>query len=256
MRILYLGNNELGLQTLRWLKEQGEEIVALAVHTDAQAKCKQEIIATCGLAAEHVFEGPALGRQEVLQELARCRPDIGVSVMFGCILRPPLLSLLPAGCINLHSAYLPYNRGSYPNIWTIVDGTPAGVTMHYIDEGVDTGDIIAQREIEVQPTDTGETMYHKLQSACIELFQQTWPRIRAGTAKRTPQPPGAGTCHYWRNVDRIDEVDLERTYKAKDLINILRARTFQPYPGAYFLHRGRKVYMRIGFFTKDENHGH
>jgi len=147
--------------------------------------------------------------------------------------------------VNIHPALLPYNRGSYPNVWSIVERTPSGVTIHYIDEGIDTGDIIAQCTIPVEPVDTGESLYRKLERAMLDLFQQTWPLIRAGQAPRLSQINAAGTTHRIRDAAQIDEIDLNRMYTARELLDILRARTFLPYPSAYFWHEGRKVYVRV-----------
>jgi methionyl-tRNA formyltransferase len=169
---------------------------------------------------------------------------MGVSVLFGYILRAPFLSLFPRGIVNLHPAFLPYNRGAYPNVWSIVERTPAGATLHYVDAGVDTGDIVSQATVPVSQTDTGATLYSRLEQAAFALFRDTWPRLRAGDAPRVPQPPG-GTSHRVADVARIDAIDLDHSYRARDLIDILRARTFPPYSGAYFEVDGRRVYMRL-----------
>src|SRR5205823_2904000 len=158
-----------------------------------------------------------------------------LSVLFDYILSGKFLALFPRGCLNLHPALLPYNRGEYPNVWSIVEGTPSGVTLHYIDEGIDTGDIIAQKAVPVDPVDTGETLYRKLEQASVVLFKETWPHVCAGRAPRIPQILTTGTQHKRRDVETIDEIDLNRSYIAGDLINILRSRTFPPYRGAYFI---------------------
>ena len=80
--------------------------------------------------------------------------DVALSVFFGYILSPGFIDLFPQGVINLHPAYVPYNRGAFTNVWSIVDDTPAGATLHYIDTGVDTGDMIAQRRVSIEPVDT------------------------------------------------------------------------------------------------------
>ena len=252
MRILFLGNNWVGWQVARWLRAQREEIVGLVVHPKAKQKFGSEIIASTGVDSAHVFDGSRLRESEVLAAIKSLKPDIGVSALFGYILRPEFLSLLPAGCVNLHPSYLPYNRGAHPNIWSIIEGTPAGVTLHYIDAGVDTGDVISQRSVEVTPTDTGETLYRRLEHNCVELFTKSWPLLRDGKALRSPQNGAPGTFHRTRDLQGIDEIDLEATYKARDLINLIRARTFPPFPGAYFRSGGRKVYLRLQLAADEE----
>ncbi len=245
MRILFLGNNWVGWQVLEWLKEQGDQIVGLVVHPPERRKYGEEILRCAGLEDSRLFDGSRLENEKVLRSIKRLEPEIGISVLFGYILQPNLLGLPAAGFINIHPAFLPFNRGAHPNVWSIVEETPAGVTIHYIDEGIDTGEIIAQCRLPVEPIDTGETLYRKLERAAVQLFKDTWPQIRSGKKTAGYIPQKKGSYHSTRHVENVDRIELERTYKAKELINILRARTFPPYPGAYFMHEGRKIYLRL-----------
>jgi methionyl-tRNA formyltransferase len=250
MRVLFLGNNWLGWQVLRWLKEQQEDIVGLVIHPPKRRRYGDELVAEAG--SLPIFDGSRLREPAVLHSLRELDCHVAVSILFGYILRPEFIALPTAGCINLHPSLLPYNRGAHPNVWSIIEGTPAGTTLHYIDPGVDTGDIIAQREVVVKPIDTGETLYRRLEQASLDLFKETWPAVRAGAAPRLKQSGAAGTCHHSRDVERIDEIDLEATYTAGDLINLMRARTFAPYRGAYFQHNGRRVYVSLQLAFADE----
>ena len=254
MRVLYLGNNWVGWQVLKWLKEQGEEIVGVVIHPPSKQKYASEILEASALPSSRIFDGSRLHRPEVIEAVRKLKPDIGLSVLFNYILEPEFLSIFARGVVNLHPSYLPYNRGQYPNVWSIIEGTPSGSTMHYIDEGIDTGDIIAQREVQVEPVDTGETLYKKLEQTSLELFQETWPLLRSGKVPCTPQSGGAGTYHRTQDVGTVDKIDLDGTYLARDLINVLRARTFPPYTGAYFIADGKRVYMRLHLeYDKEED---
>ena len=173
------------------------------------------------------------------------RPDIGISAFFGCILKPELIGIFPKGCINLHSALLPYNGGWHTNVWPILDGSPAGVTIHYIDAGVDTGDIISQRQIPVDPTDTGGSLHEKITRNLVEQFRMVWPVIREGGNSRIPQDRMRATVHRKSELAEISRFYPEREYRACDLINLLRARTYPPYPSAYYVEDDRRVYVRI-----------
>jgi methionyl-tRNA formyltransferase len=250
MRVLFLGNNWLGWQVLRWLKEQAEEVVGLVVHPPARRRYGDQLSAEAG--ALPVFDGSRLREPTVLDSIRKLDCDIAVSVLFGYILQSNFLALPRAGCINLHPSLLPYNRGAHPNVWSIIEGTPAGATLHYIDTGVDTGDIIAQREVAVKSIDTGETLYRRLEHESLELFKETWPAVRTGDAPRLTQSGIAGTSHRACDAERIDEIELEASYKAKDLINLIRARTFPPYSGAFFRSEGRKIYLRLHLVYGDE----
>lgn len=246
-----MANNNLGLQVARWLSGR-EAPVAVVVHPTQRARFSEEIVSACGLTPDRVFDGSTFQNPEECARLAALAPEIGVSILFDYVLRGETLGMFPRGCINLHPSLLPYNRGQYPNVWSIVEGTPSGVTLHYMDEGVDTGDIVAQREVPVSPTDTGESLYRKLEGAGLDLFRETWPAVERGTVPRAPQArDGGGTYHRTRDVNAIDRIELDRSYTARQLIDVLRARTFPPYRGAYFEENGRRVYMRLGLDPDD-----
>ncbi len=259
MRVVLFCNNWVGWQITQWLKKKDDQIVALVVHPANCATMREEIISSAALDPELVFDGSELNHKDTLGKIKALSPDMGVSALFNYILKPEYLDLFPRGVINLHPAYLPYNRGQYPNVWSIVEETQAGVTLHYMDKCIDTGDIIAQRKVATEPIDTGETLYRKLEQACVNLFTETWPSIHACNAPRQPQISDSGTCHRTKDVEKIDEIELDKKYLAKDLINIIRARTFLPYKGAYFVSEGRKVYLRLQLeyeegVTADEQH--
>ena len=227
-----------------WLAGRSEPIAGLVMHPPAKRQYGEEIIASSGLGYPQIIDGSQLHSPEVVESVSNLGADLAVSVMFDYILRPEFIRLFPRGVINLHPAYLPFNRGAYPNVWSIVEQTPAGVTLHYIDSGVDTGDIISQRRVEIKPVDTGLSLYRRLEKACVELFIEAWPGISQGNAPRRAQTGTEGTYHRAKDVARIDEINLDRSYTARELIDVIRARTFPPHTGAYFLENGRKVYIR------------
>ena len=243
MRYVLLGNNRLAARVLAWLVERGDRPVGIVVHPRDHARHREELEHLAALPAEDVLEGPGLEAVGA-SWLGERRAELLVSVAFSFIVRPDALAAVRGAAINLHTSFLPYNRGSYPNVWSIVDGTPAGATLHWMDEGIDTGDIIAQRQVAVAPSDTGETLYQKQEDAAFAIFTETWPAILTGSAPRTPQPV-AGTVHRASDVDTIDAIRPDDVIRAGALIDILRARTFPPYRGAYLDLGHRRVYLRL-----------
>ena len=251
MRIFVLGNGRVASEALGWLRERNENLVGIAIHPPQRRRCGREILANAQLPSARVFDGARLGEAATHRAIEALRPDIALSVFFGYIVRQRFLRIFPAGMVNLHPAFLPYGRGAYPNVWSIVEETPAGATLHYVDEGVDTGDIISQASVPVALHDTGETLYRKLEDACIELFKETWPSIRSGNAQRLPQNASEGSHHRARDVEEIDEIHLDQTYTGGQLINLIRARTFPPHPGAYYVDGGQKVFLRLQLLRED-----
>jgi methionyl-tRNA formyltransferase len=150
----------------------------------------------------------------VLQTTERITPeylaDNGIThlISYGYryILKKDVLELLPDRAINLHISLLPWNRGADPNFWSFIEDSPKGVTIHFLDEGVDTGDIITQKEVHFDDaTETLASSYHKLQETIQELFKQYWSAIKNGTCPRIPQT-GKGSSHKLRDKERLSHI--------------------------------------------------
>ncbi|ACL02336.1 formyl transferase domain protein [Desulfatibacillum aliphaticivorans] len=255
MKILFLGNNWVGWRTAAFLKESGAQIVGAVLHKPEERKFGKELLETLGLDQGRIFDASMLRDSEVLDAIRSLSPDLGVSAYFGTILKKEFLDIFPEGCINVHPALLPFNRGAHPNVWNIVEGSPAGVTVHYIDEGVDTGRIIAQRFVEVRPIDTGKTLYRRLEKACLDLFEETWPKFLAGDMEIDHVVAGSGTFHKVADLKTIQEIKPNKLYTARELVDVIRARTFEPHPGAHMVVDGKKVFMRLELYYEDEDHG-
>ncbi len=252
MRLVLFLNNWGAWQIAQWLRERDENIVGLFLQPPDDRRFADEILAALDLPNEKVWTSNQLRDPDTIAKLRDLRPDIGISAFFGAILKPEVINLFPHGCINMHAALLPFNRGWHTNVWPIIEGTPAGVTIHYIDPGVDTGDIIAQRRITVEPTDTGGSLHEKTIRGEVDLFKETWPLIREGKNTRTSQDHSKSTGHKKAEVAKISQIDLDRNYRAADLINLLRARTYPPYPSAYFVENEKNVYVRIELLREDQ----
>lgn len=125
------------------------------------------------------------------------KKNIGFIISYNYIhlIKRDVLDLLPRCVINLHTSLLPYNRGSNPNIWSFIEGTPSGVTIHEVDEGLDTGDILLQQQTIFDPKfETLRSSYDKLQQLIQKLFMENWDRIKSH--KITPRKQtGNGTIH-------------------------------------------------------------
>lgn len=126
----------------------------------------------------------------VLQDI-----DYIVSYGYRHIIRPEVLDRFFQKAINIHISLLPWNRGADPNLWSFLEDTPKGVTIHYIDRGIDTGDILAQKELFFQENETLRTSYEKLCQAGEALFMEKWPAIAQGRLNAFPQQ-GKGSFHY------------------------------------------------------------
>jgi methionyl-tRNA formyltransferase len=128
--------------------------------------------------------------------------DFLVSHGYRHILRPNVLDRFPKRAVNLHISYLPWNRGADPNLWSFVENTPKGVSIHYLDAGIDTGDLIAQKKRDFAAGETLRTSYARLQAEIAQLFAERWSQIRNGTCAVARQV-GPGSFHRVADRERI-----------------------------------------------------
>lgn len=161
------------------------------------------------------------------------------------ILPSNIIEIPLKGVLNLHPGYLPYNAGKHTNFWSIVEDVPFGVTMHFVDEGIDSGDIVFQKRIEKTWEDTGKTLYEKEICASIELFRESYPKLLIEDFVRKKQDMEKRRFHYEKDMFEKTEIHLDDIYKAKDLLNLLRAKEFQPHKGCTFEYEGRVYEIHI-----------
>lgn len=120
--------------------------------------------------------------------------DFYVSYNYQYLVRGYILERVKDRFINIHVSYLPWNRGSYPNFWSWYEGTPKGVTIHQIDNGVDTGPILSQTIVTFAPGGTLRSTWQQLHSSAVLLLQKSWPAIRSGDLEAVAQR-GTATSH-------------------------------------------------------------
>lgn len=167
MKILFLGGNQHSLELFEWLKEIVEDVV----YTEEQVN---------------------------LEYMKSISPDFIISYNYKHIIPRDVVRAYCPRIINLHISFLPYNRGAYPNVWSFLEDTPKGVTIHLVDEGVDTGDILLQREVFIdEEKETLRSSYLKLHREIQKLFKENWDRIKNMEIKPLKQH-GGGSVHYRR----------------------------------------------------------
>lgn len=221
LEIVFLGINDAGMRIYEWLCDQ-----------------------------ENVFVHSLLTTKDQLRTIEEIQPDYIVSCGYRHLVPESILDIPNEGCLNLHPAYLPYNRGAHPNVWSIVENTPPGVTLHYMDTEIDTGDIVAQRKVKTEFSDTGKDLYQRLEDAQVDLFRETWPGIVSGTVSPTTQDVESGTYHRTDDFQELCRLDPDETVQVKDFLNRLRALTFPPYNNAEIDVDGDTYYVEVNI-TKE-----
>lgn len=154
-------------------------------------------------------------------------------------------------CINIHPGYNPYNRGWYPGVFSISNGLPAGATIHEIDEKIDNGPIIAQKQIEILPEDTSGTVYPKIIQAEYELLEEWFMPMLTGSYE-TFLPSEKGNLNYKKDYYALQQLNLGEKLTMKQAIDRLRALTHPPFQNAYFLdeNTGDRIYVSVNLTTK------
>ena len=147
---------------------------------------------------------------------------------------------------NLHFSLLPKYRGCHTNFLQILNGEKfSGVTLHRIDEGADTGPIWAQKKIELLPYDTAKTVYDRLQFEIVELFKKKWDKIKSNKLKPFKQVNSSAVYHKKNELEKLDQLNLDEKIRVKDLINLLRARSFGDSGFAFYNQNGKKVFLNL-----------
>ncbi|MDR3000513.1 MAG: hypothetical protein LBU89_04530 [Fibromonadaceae bacterium] len=160
------------------------------------------------------------------------------------IVKESFFSIPKIGTLNFHPSYLPYNRGKHPSFWNIIEEVPYGVTIHFVDKGIDSGDIIFQKEIAKDWLDTGYSLYQKSLKMIVQLFIDNFENIKSGNYERRCQP-NYGTFHYAKEMNEKLELKLDEKVTARELLNLLRAKDFPNSPQCYFVENDKKYTVKV-----------
>ena len=179
------------------------------------------------------------------EEIVLARPDIIITCAYGQIIPKVLLDLPRLGCINVHASLLPYLRGGAPLHHAIIDGyKETGVTIMYMDESMDTGDIISSVTYPLKDTDTVGTVHDNLMEMGANLLMETLPSIIKGTNKRIKQDNSKATYAY--NISRSDE---HLDFSGSGLLVERKVRGLNPWPLANTLFDDEEIKIISGYFV-------
>ncbi|KTG30933.1 methionyl-tRNA formyltransferase [Haloferax profundi] len=223
MDIVFLGVNDVGFRIYEWLCERdGVDVLALVTEKDQ------------------------LG---LIHDLT---PDLLVSVGYNYLVPESVLDVPTRGAINLHPSYLPYNAGKSPNVWSLVEGTPAGATLHYMNDSFDEGEIIERKRVDTSFEDTGKDVHRRLEAAQFEMFREVWPAIEDGEVETKKQDLEQGTYHTTQDFVNLCKIDTDETVRVEDFLNQLRALTFPPFDNAFVEIDGKRYYIDIEIRRADD----
>jgi len=241
-------NNRNGLNALKILKAIDIfDIKYILLHPRNNIKYGDEILSEVPEKST-ILNWEKSNRDDILKKVQTEELDFLLSVNFAYIFKKNFLECFKE-TFNLHTGYLPYNRGMHPNVWPIIDGTPAGVTLHTMDAEIDKGKIIYQEKVEVEEIDTGKTLYEKLENKSMDVLKIGLDGYY--TEKIKPFiPEEEGTYHSHQDFVDLFEINLK---KENHFIRKLMALSFSPYTNSYFIDKNNhKKYVELKIIEESE----
>jgi len=241
VRILFIGSKGMGVLALEELVRQGAEVAAVVARWDDphSGQWYPSVSARARELGLPLLQPQDINGSAFFRQIRKLGVDLMFTAFWPRIYRKRLLELASRGSINLHFGPLPRYRGSFPGAWAIIRGERRhGVTIHYMDEGADSGDIVAQRFVDIAADETGRTLYGKCEEAGQALLRETWPLLAAGTAPRLPQREEDALYH-GRGYPYGGVVDFR--WSAERIDAYIRAMAFPPFPSPATTFRGRPL---------------
>lgn len=235
----------VGLEVVKFLDQTKERLSCVVFDSKDNSGCSEEIERVSARITSHLLKSGTLYDENTLDLLISWGIDIFILAWWPYIIKEPVIDVPRIGTLNFHPSYLPYNRGKHYNFWALVEEAPFGVSLNFIEKSIDSGDIAFQRRIGTSWDDTGESLYYKAQSAILRLFKENFPAIKQGYLPRQPQDLKQGSFHLAKELKPASEIILDKEYTARQLLNLLRARTFPPHPGCRFTDKGETFEVRV-----------
>lgn len=239
-RVIFMGTPDFAVPCLARLAEVSD-IVAVVTQPDKPKGRGQKLLPppVKVFAEEHgiaVYQPARVKSSDFVRVLRGLAPDLIVVVAFGQILSKDILSLPPLGCINVHASLLPRYRGAAPMQWAIVRGEKeTGVTTMFMDEGLDTGDMLLTETLPISEEMTAAELHDQMMTLGADVLEKTLAALAAGTLKRTPQDGELST--YAPLLDKeIGRIDWQKP--AQEIHDLVRG--LNSWPGAYAVLNGAK----------------
>jgi len=245
LRSVVFAYHDIGVACLEQLLASGDEVALVITHADP---LNENVWwrSVRELAEQHqlpVLVDPDVRAPELARQLRAIEPDFVFSFMFRTLLPRQILEIPRLGSLNLHPSALPKYRGRSPINWVLVHGeTETGVTLHYMVEKPDCGDVVAQRRFAISELDTALSLHRRATHEARLLVAEAYPLLRNGLAPRIPQDPAQASYFGRRNPE---DGHIDWRWPVRRIYDLVRAVT-HPYPGAFTVHEGRRLYVWWG----------
>lgn len=253
IKIGFAGDRQIAVDILSYIIEDEVPPSVLIISDKDTASHPHDLISLCpDLPKDTIIPGSQISQHNTANLIKNMDLDYLICIHFPFIISKEILDNVHIGVLNLHPAYLPYNRGWHTPTWAILDGTPYGATLHFMDTSLDTGDIIHQKQLTVFPDDTADSLYKKTLKCEVDIFKEAWPMIKAKAPSRKSQKKLQGTAHKKEDIRNIQQIDLNKEIRAKYLIDIMRALTTNNIHEAAYFEQNGEIYRVQITITKDD----
>ncbi len=234
MRIIFIGTGEIGAPTLQALQKSEHEIVAVVTQPDKPVGRDQRIEASpikkAGAQMKMLILQPTrIKDRQAIEQIRALRPDVIVVIAYGQILPRAVLEIPKIACLNLHASLLPRWRGAAPIQAAIAAGDrETGITIMYMDEGLDTGDLLLQRKIDIAPNETGGSLHDRLGQIAPVALLESLRMLSSGNVPRAPQDNALAT-----SAPKLTREDGRIDWSEPAAVIAQKIRAFNPWPGAF-----------------------
>lgn len=242
MKIVFMGTPDFAENALEEILKAGHEVVLAVTQPDKKQGRGKEIkmspVKECAIREGiPVFQPIKIREPEAIEHLKKYEADIFVVAAFGQILSKEVLNIPKYGCVNIHASLLPRLRGAAPIQQSILDGDKkTGITIMQMNEGLDTGDILLQKSINIEDTDTGESLFNKLSKLGAEAILEALPKIESGQLEPIPQDDSLSS---YAGMLKKDMGRLDWNKSAEALERYVRG--LNPWPTAYTYYNGKTL---------------
>lgn len=237
MNILFMGGHELGAKTLEHLINNNVNVVGVVVSKNDNDWYRgvDEVADKFNL---NLYEEKNINDQNFLNKIKSLNLDLIVCVNFDQILKKDIINLPTIGCINTHASLLPKYRGRAPLNWAMINGEKySGVTVHFIDEGIDTGDIILQEKIKIDEDDYICDLLNKVKNTYPKIVLNAIHSLENNNINLIKPDLSKG---FYVNKRNKDDGKIDFSKPSKDIMNFIKAIS-KPYPGAFLYHNNKKI---------------
>ena len=245
MKTLLFAYRDVGAYCLKFHLENNKEVVGVVVSPDDKGD-NTWCLSVRKIALQNgvrIFDPKNLKNQVFIKDIGALKPDIIFSCYYPKLIPKDILNISRYGAINLHGGLLPKYRGCFSGAWSIINGEiESGVTMHYMEEQADAGNIIAVKKVFISNEDTGFSLYQKVSKAAVDLFKDKYPDLKEYDKAESIPQVYKQAVYYDRKIPFNGKIEWKKS--KREIYNFVRALYFPPFKPAFTIYKDKELLVR------------